>query len=76
MPPRNSDVVPTCPEVEEITKELASSESDGVGVPEAKQPPMEIVWRNVAWMAYIHMAALYGVCLIPWAHPMTWLFGK
>ena len=28
-----------------------------------KQPPLQIVWRNVALMLYLHVAALYGCYL-------------
>lgn len=28
-----------------------------------EQPPLEIVWRNVAIMIYLHMAAVYGCYL-------------
>lgn len=42
---------------------------------EAKRPPMQLVWRNIIWLVYLHVAALYGLFLLPWAKPYTWLWG-
>ena len=55
------------------------AEVNGVHPPpaEAKQPPMEIVWRNVVWMTYIHLAAFYGLYLFFFSvQYKTWPFSK
>ena len=41
----------------------------------SKAPPMEIVWRNVGWMAYLHGAALIGLYLTSSASWKTLAFG-
>ncbi|XP_056325666.1 acyl-CoA desaturase [Danio aesculapii] len=38
------------------------------------KPPMRIVWRNVILMSLLHIAAVYGLFLIPSAHPLTLLW--
>lgn len=40
----------------------------------SKQPPMKIVWRNVIFMSALHLAALYGLTLLPGAKFLTWLW--
>ena len=73
MPPRNIDFVPGVDEddIKDKVAPVVTPETHG-----AKRPPRSIVWRNITWMTYIHVAALYGLFLLPWAHPKTWLFGK
>lgn len=39
--------------------------------PEKERPPSEIVWRNVILMAVLHIAAVYGLFLIPHAKLAT-----
>lgn len=39
-----------------------------------KRPPMEIVWRNVIFMGILHLAALYGITLLPGAKFLTWVW--
>jgi len=41
-----------------------------------KQPPMQIVWRNVIAFIILHLAALYGLFLLPWCKPATWIWCK
>lgn len=43
---------------------------------EGPKPPVTIVWKNVLLMIGLHLAALYGVCLIPSAAPLTLLWSK
>ena len=74
MPPRNIDLLPADPvegplrdEVEPVITPATHAQ---------KLPPMQIVWRNVIWMSVLHLGALYGIFLLPWAHPFTWLWSK
>ncbi|PVD38623.1 hypothetical protein C0Q70_01239 [Pomacea canaliculata] len=39
-----------------------------------KRPPRVIVWRNVILFMFLHLGALYGIYVIPQAHPLTWLW--
>lgn len=74
MPPRNIEYPSSVNEEDEIHNEV-----EPVVTPEThetKRPPMQIVWRNVTWMIYIHLAAVYGLWLLPWAMPKTWLFSE
>ncbi|XP_078453810.1 acyl-CoA desaturase-like [Lampetra fluviatilis] len=34
--------------------------------------PRRVVWRNVILMSLLHLGALYGLLLLPVAHPITW----
>lgn len=40
----------------------------------SKQPPLKIVWRNVFAMSALHLAAVYGLILLPSAKVLTWLW--
>jgi len=40
----------------------------------SKRPPVEIVWVNVIFMGALHLAALYGLTLLPSAKFLTWLW--
>ena len=69
MPPRNVDVPPI---ENEVTDAL-----DPVVIPNdviSKHVPLKIVWRNVILMGAIHCMAVYGLFLLPWIKPATWLF--
>ena len=71
MPPRNIDVIP-CHEVNDLKTDASSRE-----VSECKRRlPKDIVWRNVAWMFYLHVAAAYGLSLFPLARAKTCLLCK
>lgn len=39
-------------------------------------PSMQIVWRNVAIMSYLHLAAIYGLFLLPSSHILTWAWSS
>jgi len=41
---------------------------------EQKRPPMKIRWRNVIWFAFLHLAAIYGLYLLPFVGVKTWIF--
>ncbi|ELT92286.1 hypothetical protein CAPTEDRAFT_158126 [Capitella teleta] len=69
MPPRNVEYLPTSEETE-----LNEVEAVVQAPPEAKRPPMVIVWTNVAWMSYIHLAGLYGLYLFFYCEYKTWAF--
>jgi hypothetical protein len=68
MPPRGVEYVSRNDETDLKSEEIAP--------PEAKRPPMQIVWRNVTWMFYIHVAALYGLYLFFYSQYKTWAFSK
>ncbi len=75
MPPRNIDLDPTTlvtgedlqPGIQPVASEATH---------EQKRPPMKIVWRNVIWMSYLHLAALYGIYCIFYCHPLTLIWGE
>ncbi|XP_041691992.2 acyl-CoA desaturase [Coregonus clupeaformis] len=39
---------------------------------EGPKPPMIIVWKNITLMTLLHIAAVYGISLVPSAHVLTW----
>lgn len=61
----NVDDLNICPD-----EDAQAEAADG----QAKSVPMQIVWGNVLWFLYLHAAAVYGMYLLPWAHPYTWLW--
>ncbi|XP_035669392.1 stearoyl-CoA desaturase 5-like isoform X1 [Branchiostoma floridae] len=63
MAPRN-DFGP--PVHMEVTKDLPSPTAQ-----DGKAPPTQIVWRNVVIMSLLHMGAIFGLFLLPSAHPYT-----
>lgn len=77
MPPRNVDV---CLEPakngfsESVNDAASASEVTPVHTAPVKQPPLQIVWRNVAVFVVLHAAALYGMYLIFYAKPYTLLW--
>ncbi|KAJ7372785.1 hypothetical protein OS493_016704 [Desmophyllum pertusum] len=38
------------------------------------RPPQQIVWLNVYLISALHLMALYGLYLLPWANAWTWLW--
>jgi len=72
MPPRN--IEQTSCSVDDTLPETI----DQTPLPPAaaKQPPRQIVWRNVIWFFFLHAFALYGLYLLPFAKPATWLWGQ
>ena len=70
MPPRNSEfgVLPLEREDHDV-EPVISEATHG-----QKQPPLEIKWFNVVMISALHLAALYGIYCIPFAHPLTWLW--
>ncbi|XP_028845843.1 stearoyl-CoA desaturase b [Denticeps clupeoides] len=38
------------------------------------KPPMRIVWRNVVLMSLLHVGALYGLVVVPYASLSTWIW--
>ena len=72
MPPRNVEQVP-CTVDDELPETIDQPPLPPTVV---KQPPMQIVWRNVIWFIFLHCFALYGLYLLPYAKPATWLWGK
>ena len=74
MPPRNVDIDTYTTADDENAQELEPIDTEEAQ--EVKRPPMKIVWRNVIWFIWLHASALYGVYLIPWAHPLTWVWSK
>ena len=65
MAPRSETVT----QIEPVNSaEKKSSEST------QKRPAPQIVWKNVYFMAVLHLLALYGIYLLPGANPRTWLW--
>ena len=75
MPPRNKDVAAFISEDDSITNHVEPEIQQQVES-QTKRPPMKIVWRNVIWILYLHLAALYGVCLLASAKVSTLLWSK
>ena len=74
MAPRNVEQQPCSVDNElsdSISQPLLSQQPVAV-----KRPPMQIVWRNVIWLFFLHCFAVYGLYLLPFAKPATWLWGK
>jgi len=72
MPPRNVEQAP-CSVDDELTADTIDQHPL---LPEVvKRPPMQIVWRNVIWFIFLHGFAVYGLYLLPFARPATWLWG-
>jgi stearoyl-CoA desaturase (delta-9 desaturase) len=72
MPPNTVHMVPA-----DVDDELHIQPDENPAGPQAgqaKSPPMQIVWRNVLWYGYLHLIALYGLFLLPWAVPYTWIW--
>ncbi|XP_029328189.1 acyl-CoA desaturase 4 isoform X1 [Mus caroli] len=42
---------------------------------EGPPPKLEYVWRNIIFMALLHVGALYGITLVPSCKVYTWLLG-
>jgi len=72
MPPRNLEQVP-CSVDDELSETIDQTPLPPVAV---KRPPMQIVWRNVIWFFFLHCFAVYGLYLLLFAKPATWLWGK
>jgi len=75
MPPRNVDQMPLTALDDELP-ETIDEQSPTLQATVVKRPPMQIVWRNVIWFFFLHCFALYGLYLLPYAKPATWLWGK
>lgn len=73
MAPRNIDQT-MCSVDDELPETINQSPVEPAVV--AKRPPMRIVWRNVIWFFFLHGFAVYGLYLLPFAKPATWLWGK
>jgi stearoyl-CoA desaturase (delta-9 desaturase) len=71
MAPRNPvDVLPSS--VEEELPEGMTGPGNAVDGRDVKQVPTQIVWRNVMYFILLHLGALYGLYLLPYAMPATW----
>ena len=69
MAPRN----PTETGEGRARKGIPGGGATGVEEPPA---PVVIVWFNVVWMVAIHVAALYGLWLLPWAGWRIWIWSE
>ena len=76
MPPRAPDVVAASHTDDLCHDSLDLVPNEEIAPQEAKNPPMQIVWRNVAIFAALHLAALYSLVLIPSANTLTWIWSK
>jgi len=72
MPPRN--VEQTSCSVDDQLPEIIDQPPMPPTTP--KRPPMQIVWRNVVWYFFLHVFAVYGLYLLPFAKAKTWLWSK
>ena len=73
MAPRNVDSFASSylqDDLPETLTQESSTEENRV----AKRLPTQIVWRNVILFVFLHAAALYGVFLLPWMKPATWVW--
>ena len=75
MAPRNVDTVHFADNAR-LKDELQPVVTPETHADTAKRPPREIVWRNVFWLGYLHAFALYGLYMLPWASPRTWLWSE
>ena len=76
MPPRNVDQMPLSTLDDELPETIDEQPQSPAPPPIVKRPPMQIVWRNVVWFFFLHCFAIYGLYLLPYAKPVTWLWGK
>lgn len=44
--------------------------------PQVDPVQVRIVWRNVLFFGFLHLASVYGLFLVPSSKPLTWLFSK
>jgi len=72
MPPRNIEQAPST-----VDEELPEAVDRPPLIPPiVKRPPLQIVWRNVIWFIFLHCFAVYGLYLLPFCRPATWLWGR
>ncbi|KAK3763453.1 hypothetical protein RRG08_053307 [Elysia crispata] len=77
MPPRNVEEVGGGCETDTLGLDQIDQLVNGTTTdtaPAAKRPPRQIVWRNVALFAVLHLGALYSIFLIPQAKYQTLLW--
>ena len=59
----NIQVPGRVPEVEDVASPIAKDLDNHVNLLANDSPKLQIVWRNVLLMLYLHMAAVYGLYL-------------
>lgn len=72
MPPRNEGTVPLYDVQDDLDKVVTPDAGFVRG--DAKRMPLQVRWRNVVLFAILHLGALYGLYLVPFAHWKTWIF--
>ena len=72
MPPRNIEQT-SCSVDDELPETI---DQPPLPPTATKRLPMQIVWRNVVWFFFLHAFALYGLYLLPFSKPPTWLWGN
>jgi hypothetical protein len=61
--------------VYDVKDELSTALGQPETIPkQQKALPLKIRWRNVVLFAALHVAAIYGLLILPFAHPFTWMF--
>jgi stearoyl-CoA desaturase (delta-9 desaturase) len=75
MAPKDADSVRLLSDENEIATEVGEVLTQ-MEAANSKKVPQQIVWRNVIWLAILHVGAVYGLLVIPWLHPLTWLWSK
>ena len=75
MAPKNIDTLHLADDtsLKDEVQSMVTQESHAVS---SKRPPRQIVWRNVFWLGYMHMFALYGLYMFAYASPKTWIWCK
>lgn len=74
MAPKDADSVRVLADENEIKSEVGDIVTHLQEPTAENGEPMQIVWRNVIWFIILHAGALYGMFLIPWLHPYTWIW--
>ncbi|XP_021072086.1 acyl-CoA desaturase 4 [Mus pahari] len=63
-------------QAEDIRPEIKDDLYDPTYQDEEGPPPkLEYVWKNIIFMALLHVGALYGITLVPSCKVYTWLLG-
>ncbi len=75
MAPKDVDSVRVLSDENEISSEAGEVVTQLENISK-KRVRQQIVWRNVFLLAVLHAGALYGLLIIPWLHPLTWIWSK
>ena len=78
MSPRNIECVSEIKEEEKLKENFndLAQPITSYDTTTKNPPPMQLVWRNIFWMVYLHVAAFYGVYLLPKVNKLSMLWSK